>query len=79
MVGWPPVLFSSASPTAFSGAFSTLTAPMTRMLRAHIDIAGPSMADKAKGTWPAGATGFGAATLLRFVESKYGFHALQVE
>ncbi|MBU2550975.1 MAG: leucyl aminopeptidase, partial [Proteobacteria bacterium] len=34
---------------------------------AHIDIAGPSRADKASPDTPAGATGFGAGLLLRYL------------
>lgn len=34
---------------------------------AHIDIAGPAMYSKARGEMPAGATGFGAALLVRTI------------
>ena len=38
----------------------------------HIDIAGPAMTSKARGHVPAGATGFGADTLVRFVAGRAG-------
>jgi leucyl aminopeptidase len=34
---------------------------------AHLDIAGPAMTGEARGSWPKGGTGFGAAALASFV------------
>ena len=67
----------SCGPTRWGGA-CTAAAFLKQFVEddtpwAHVDIAGPSMADKAKGGWPAGATGFGADTLVRWIEGKYGF------